>query len=100
MAAARTRKPWSGRRPGNAGSGETRRRSPAARGENHRMSKLSLVPRSGAARFWPRLGERLFAADRRRAMIGASACFIAVAVLDIITPAQLNLTFAYVSILM
>ena len=64
------------------------------------MSKLSLVPRSAAPRFGSRWIERLFAADPRRVMIGASACFVAVAVLDINTPAQLNLTFAYVSILM
>src|SRR5687767_12660644 len=63
------------------------------------MSTLTLPAQPGTDRFLPKSLESLFLADPRRALAMCAACFVAVAAADFLTPVQLNLTFAYVCIL-
>ena len=62
------------------------------------MSHLSVAAPTGL-RLWPKAVEKLFEADSRTMMIGCVTAFMAIAVVDFVTPVQLNLTFAYISVL-
>ena len=60
----------------------------------------SPAARPAAQRLAPRALEALLLADPLKALVACAACFVGVAVADFLTPVQLNLTFAYVSILL
>lgn len=64
------------------------------------MPRFLLVLFASARNSWRRLVQALFTMDRRTSLIVCAILFFAIVTLDYVTPPQLNLTFAYVLVIL